>query len=71
MKIAFIGQKGIPVIAGGVERRVQEISTRMAERGHEVFVYARKDYAPEEIKRYQGVKIIHVPAISSKNLGAI
>ena len=71
MKIAFIGQKGIPVSSGGVERRVQELSTRMAKMGHEVFVYARKNYVPKKNSSYQGVKIIHLPSIETKHLGTI
>lgn len=71
MKIAFIGQKGIPVSSGGVERRVQEVATRMAKMGHEVFVYARNEYTSEKISEYQGVKIIHLPSIATKHLGTI
>ena len=41
MKIAFIGQKGIPAIAGGVEKHVEKLSTRLAAQGHEVTVYVR------------------------------
>jgi glycosyltransferase involved in cell wall biosynthesis len=71
MKIAFIGQKGIPVSSGGVERRVQELATRMAKLGHDVFVYARKNYSSQMPTQYQGVKIIYLPCIETKNLGAI
>jgi glycosyltransferase involved in cell wall biosynthesis len=71
MKIAFIGQKGIPVSSGGVERRVEELSTRMAKMGHEVFVYARKNYSSKNISQYQGVKIIYLPCLETKNLGTI
>lgn len=71
MKIAFIGQKGIPVSSGGVERRVQEVAMRMAKMGHEVFVYARNDYTPEKLSEFQGVKIIHLPSIATKHLGTI
>ncbi len=41
MKIAFIGQKGIPVTFGGVEYQVEGLATRLAKRGHEVSVYVR------------------------------
>ena len=71
MKIAFIGQKGIPIISGGVERRVEELSTRMTALGHEVFVYVRNDYASQKPSRYKGVNLIYIPAIPTKNLGAI
>lgn len=72
MKIAFIGQKGIPIVSGGVERRVEEISVRMAQKGHQVFVYARKDYSQDKSlkKEYKGVKIIYLPTILTKNLSA-
>lgn len=68
MKIAFIGQKGITTIAGGVERRVSELSTRMAEKGHDVFVYTR---AKNDPKKFNGVNLIYLPTISAKSLEAI
>jgi len=71
MKIAFIGQKGIPAKFGGVERHVEELATNLAQNGHEVFVYARKNYTDENIQEYKGVKIIILPSISSKHLDAI
>lgn len=71
MRIYFIGQKGIPAIAGGIERHVEELSTRMAEQGHEVFVYARNYYTPKEINEFKGVKIIRLPSWHSKNFDAI
>lgn len=71
MKIAFIGQKGIPVQFGGVERRVEELSTKMVQMGHEVFVYTRNNYTSKNIQEYKGVKLIHLPSIPTKNLCAI
>ena len=71
MKIAFIGQKGIPVQFGGVERRVEELSTRMVQMGHDVFVYTRNNYTSKNIQEYKGVKLIHLPSIPTKNLCAI
>ena len=71
MKIAFIGQKGIPVRIGGVERRVEEVSTRMAKIGHDVFVYVRNNYTEKHIGAYRGVKLIHLPTVHTKNLDAI
>lgn len=71
MKIAFIGQKGIPVQFGGVERRVEELSTKMVQLGHEVFVYVRNDYTSKNIREYKGVKLIHLPSIATKHLDTI
>jgi len=71
MKIYFIGQKGIPAIYGGVERHVEELSTRLAKEGHEVFVYARNHYTPANLPEYKGVKLIHLPSLKTKHLDAI
>ena len=70
-KIAFIGQKGIPVSQGGVERHVEELSIRLAKNGHSVFVYTRPHWVPKEYKKYEEVNLISLPSINSKNLDAI
>lgn len=71
MKIYFIGQKGIPAIYGGVERHVEELATRLAREGHDVFVYCRSYYSPKALKEYNGVKLIQLPTIKTKYLDAI
>ncbi len=71
MRIAFIGQKGIPAKFGGVERHVEELAVRMAQRGHDVFVYSRKNYVKENITKYKHVNLIFIPSIGTKNLDAI
>ncbi|MCX6764074.1 MAG: glycosyltransferase family 4 protein [Candidatus Moranbacteria bacterium] len=71
MKIAFIGQKGIPAKFGGVERHVEELAKRLAAQGHEVFVYTRNNYTDRKLKHYEGVKLIHLPSIPTKHLDAI
>lgn len=71
MKIAFIGQKGIPAIAGGVEKHVEKLSTRLAAQGHEVTVYVRSHYTPASLEEFEGVKLMHVPSINTKHLDAI
>lgn len=71
MRIAFIGQKGIPTLSGGIERHVEELAIRMARQGHQVFVYARNNYTSKKIKNYKGVQLIHLPSISTKRLDAI
>ena len=71
MKIAFIGQKGIPASSGGVERHVDDLATRLAKEGHEVICYCRNHYTPKDLKEYKGVKLIHLPTIKTKHLDAI
>lgn len=71
MRIAFIGQKGIPAKFGGVERHVEELAVEMAKVGHQVFVYSRNNYTSQNLDEYKGVKLIHLPSIGTKNLDAI
>lgn len=75
MKIALIGQKGIAVTHnGGIERHVEEISTRLAKLGHEVFVYCRSHYMPEELRRntkFKKVNLVMKPSINTKYLDTI
>jgi len=71
MRIAFIGQKGIPAIAGGVEKHVEKLSTRLASQGHDVTVYVRSHYTKKSLTEFEGVKLVHVWSINTKNLDAI
>jgi glycosyltransferase involved in cell wall biosynthesis len=71
MKIAFIGQKGIPTRSGGIERYVEELSTRFSAQGHQVYVYVRGRYVKYSYNHYKGVTLIHLPSIFTKHLDAI
>ena len=80
MKIAMIGHKRIPSREGGVEVVVEELSTRLVEKGHQVDVYNRKgknvqdknaDKNNKNIKEYKGVKIITIPTINKKGIDAL
>jgi glycosyltransferase involved in cell wall biosynthesis len=63
----MIGAKGIPAVVGGVERIVEELSARLAERGHDVTVYARRAYAaPVPGGRHRGVRVRFAAAIPGK-----
>jgi len=70
MKIAFIGQKGIPARFGGVESHVDHLSRDLAGRGHQVSVYVRNWYTDRSLKYYQGVRLVHIPTLKTKHLDA-
>jgi len=70
MRIAHIGQKGIPATFGGIEYHVDHVSRRQARRGHDVRVYVRDWYTPKGLTDYEGVRLIHVPTIRTKHLDA-
>lgn len=76
MKIAMIGHKRIPSREGGVEIVVEELATRMVEKGHSVMVYNRKGKHVSggktvNLKEYKGVKIKSVPTFENGKLNAI
>ena len=41
MRIAILGTRGVPAAYGGFETLAEELSARLAGRGHDVTVYAR------------------------------
>ncbi|MDO8565728.1 MAG: glycosyltransferase family 4 protein [Candidatus Moranbacteria bacterium] len=71
MKIAFIGQKGIPALSGGVEKHVEKLAVHLAALGHDITVYTRPAYTDKTLKEYQGVKLISLSSIRTKHLDAV
>ena len=78
MKIAMIGHKRVPSREGGVEIVVEELSTRMAKLGNDVYVYNRKgrnvqnkQIEQQNIKEYKGVHLKNVFTFENKSLNAI
>lgn len=78
MKIAMIGHKRIPSREGGIEIVVEELATRMVNKGHVVEVYNRKgkhvagsEYNIKKMKEYKGIRIITIPTFENRSLNAI
>jgi glycosyltransferase involved in cell wall biosynthesis len=66
LKIAMIGSKGMPALFGGIEKHVEEISRRLAARGHSVTVYGRAQFSSGGT--VGGVRVKVLPSIPTKNL---
>lgn len=72
MKIAIIGLRSIgPMAAGGVEKVVEELSTRYVRLGHDVTVFCRAQYDHNTGDTYKGVRLERLPAVYTKHLEAI
>lgn len=76
LNIAMFGHKRIPSREGGIEIVVEELATRMVERGHRVTCYNRSGHhvsggEVEKVDEYKGVKIKTVPTIDRKGLAAL
>lgn len=71
LRVAMIGQKGIPATHGGVEHHVEQLGRRLVELGHEVTVFTRPQYTDPSILEYAGMRTVSVPTIGTKHLDAI
>lgn len=71
MKIAMLGLRALGRNEGGVERVVEELSTRLANFGHDVTVFCRSRYNPDKLTEYKGVHLVNGGAIYTKHLEAI
>ena len=78
LKIAMIGQKRVPSREGGVEIVVEELSTRMVQRGYNVTCFNRgghhvsgKEFDRNKVSEYKGVKLKSVFTINCKGLAAM
>lgn len=71
LKIAIIGTRGIPANYGGFETFAEELSVRLAARGHDVTVYCRSYNMPERAAAYRGVRLVHLPTIRQKYLDTV
>lgn len=71
LRIAMIGQRGVPATFGGIEHHVEELGSLLAERGHEVTVYTRTNYTAERMPSFRGMRPRYLPTVNSKHLDAI
>lgn len=67
----MIGIKSIPAAYGGFETAADEMSRGMVACGHEVVVYIRSGASSFPGNNYEGVKLVTLPTLKSKNLSAI
>ena len=67
-RIALLGTRGIPARYGGFETFAEELSTRLAKRGHEVSVYCRER---NDHSVYRGVALRYLPTIRHKYFDTI
>lgn len=67
MRIAILGTRGIPANYGGFETFAEEISRRLAARGHDVTVYCRSNrYPNDRAPVYRGVRRCLLPTLPLK-----
>ena len=68
MRIALLGTRGIPANYGGFETFAEELSVRLADRGHQITVCCREKYPSST---YRGVRLVCLPTIRHKYLDTL
>lgn len=68
MRIALIGTRGVPARYGGFETAIEEIGSRLADKGHEVTVFCRTPEDVERLDSYKGMSLVHLPALPRRSL---
>lgn len=71
MRLAILGTRGIPARYGGFETLAEELSARLAARGHDVTVYTRSRYAEPGLASHRGARIRVLPTIPTKYLDTV
>ncbi len=70
-RLAILGTRGVPAAYGGFETLAEELSARLAARGHDVTVYARAHGVGAVVPRHRGVRVVHVPTVRHKYLDTV
>jgi len=68
VNVAVLGTRGIPASYSGFETAVEQITSRLVERGHKVSVYCRPHVVDPSIETWKGADLIHLPTIRNKYL---
>lgn len=72
LRIAMLGTRGLPATFGGVEHHVEQIGSRLAERGHRVTVYTQSRYAAERrLYEFNGMRVVTLPTVPVRGLEAL
>ncbi len=71
MRIAMVGTRGVPARYGGFETAIEEVGSRLVERGHEVTVYCRRAEGADAPSEHLGMRLVYLPALRTKTLETI
>lgn len=71
MKIALLGTRGVPAAYSGFETCVEQLGSRLVQRGHHVTVYCRTPFITYPHPTYKGMELVKLPAIQNKYLDTL
>lgn len=65
-RIAMVGTRGVPASYSGFETCVEQLGSRLVERGHQVTVYCRSHHIQYRDPTYRGMRLVRLPTIRNK-----
>jgi len=68
VNVAILGTRGIPASYSGFETAVEQITSRLTARGHNVTVYCRPHVVDRSIRTWKGATLVHLPTVRNKYL---
>jgi glycosyltransferase involved in cell wall biosynthesis len=71
MNIAMLGTRGVPASYSGFETCVEELGSRLVQRGHQVTVYCRSHHVSYARPTYKGMRLVKLPTIANKYFDTI
>jgi glycosyltransferase involved in cell wall biosynthesis len=72
LRIAILGDRGIPARYGGYSTLIEEISVQLtADHDFEVVVYCRSQYYPDRAPSFKGVRLVYIPVLRNKYLESV
>jgi glycosyltransferase involved in cell wall biosynthesis len=73
MRIAMIGTRGVPARYGGFETCVEEVGSRLADRGHEIVVFCRRSGSEREttLSEYRGMHLVWLPTVHRRSVETV
>lgn len=64
----MLGTRGLPAAYSGFETAVDNLGSRLVDRGHDVIVYCRPHMVQGRLKRFKGMCLVYIPTIPNKYL---
>ncbi|MCL5030754.1 MAG: glycosyltransferase family 4 protein [Bacteroidetes bacterium] len=71
MRIAFLGNRGVPANFGGSDTIFEQLGERLVTRDHKVVVYCRKHFSSTDEKYYKGIERVVLPSLNKFNFDTI
>jgi len=71
LHVAMLGTRGVPASYSGFETCVEQLGSRLVQRGHRVTVYTRPHHVNYPHPTYKGMRLVKIPTIPNKYLDTI